>query len=214
MKSFTEAAKRASRWIWIKRSKKWANAAGTQTEAWSAVAGSSEGLCMMRDPKHPSISGNINDDVSHCIYRCTRTHTRILLLLYSPATIFTQWGRLGGSSFLFIHIFKKSSHQVVFLLCGIVFCAHIVSFTTETIYFFVCVYIMCNMLRRRHKRRCFHLTRCTRIYFTSSSIILCTGSLMHPERYVEIKRQKYKANVFYFLPQHGWGSREPNSYIL
>ena len=30
IKSATEAAERASRWIWIKRSEKWANAAGTQ----------------------------------------------------------------------------------------------------------------------------------------------------------------------------------------
>lgn len=41
-------------------------------------------------------------------------------------------------------------------------------FTTETTYFFECVYIMCNILRRRHKRRCFHLTRCTRIFFSSA----------------------------------------------
>lgn len=53
-----EAAERASRWLWIRRSDQWANPAGTQARVWSALAGSPEGGCMtVKDPKRLMISG-------------------------------------------------------------------------------------------------------------------------------------------------------------
>ncbi len=68
IQSASEAAEKATRWLWIKRADPWA-ATGTQVRAWSTPAGSpGRGCMMLRDPKHPMIPGYITEDASQCIY--------------------------------------------------------------------------------------------------------------------------------------------------
>lgn len=99
------------------------------------------------------------------------------------------------SSLLFIHIFLKKSQRLL-------------------LDFFVCVYIMCNMFRRCHKRRCFHLTRCARIFFSSSGIILCTMAVWCiPSAMWKWRSRDTKQTVFISFLNMAEEAKKFNSYI-
>lgn len=64
MKSKTEAAERATRWLWIKRADLWAVAAGKQARGLSSLPGSPGlGGLILKDLK-PMTQRNITEDAS------------------------------------------------------------------------------------------------------------------------------------------------------
>ncbi len=75
IRSATEAAEKATRWLCIKRAEPWAIAAGTQ----AGLPG--QGCQILKDPEHPMTPGYITDDVSQ----------RICMMCLSPTAKHKSW---------------------------------------------------------------------------------------------------------------------------
>ena len=64
IRTITEAAEKATQWLWIKRASLWIVAAGMRSGTWSTPVGSPGwGGLMLKDPKPPMTPG-ITDDAS------------------------------------------------------------------------------------------------------------------------------------------------------